>query len=54
MLFITCSILPQEGELQLEWFLANLKDALRLESLGQILPDEWHDGFFYGMLQKKR
>lgn len=54
MLFITCSILPEEGELQLEWFLKNLQDALRLECLGQILPDKWHDGFFYGMLQKKR
>ena len=54
MLFITCSILPQEGELQMEWFVENLKDALRLECLGQILPEEWHDGFFYGMLQKKR
>jgi 16S rRNA (cytosine967-C5)-methyltransferase len=54
MLFITCSILPEEGKLQLEWFLKNLQDALRLECLGQILPDKWHDGFFYGMLQKKR
>ena len=54
LLFVTCSIFPQEGELQLEWFTENLKDALRLECLGQILPDEWHDGFYYGMLQKKR
>jgi 16S rRNA (cytosine967-C5)-methyltransferase len=54
LLFVTCSIFPQEGELQLEWFAENLKDALRLDSLGQILPDEWHDGFYYGMLQKKR
>jgi len=54
LLFVTCSIFPQEGELQLEWFAENLKDALRLECLGQILPDEWHDGFYYGMLQKKR
>jgi 16S rRNA (cytosine967-C5)-methyltransferase len=54
LLFVTCSIFPQEGELQLEWFVENLKDALRLECLGQILPNEWHDGFYYGMLQKKR
>jgi len=54
LLFVTCSIFPQEGELQLEWFTENLKDALRLECLGQILPGEWHDGFYYGMLQKKR
>ena len=54
MLFVTCSIFPQEGEEQLSWFAQNLKDALRLECLGQLLPDEWHDGFFYGMLQKNR
>jgi 16S rRNA (cytosine967-C5)-methyltransferase len=54
LLFVTCSIFPQEGELQLEWFVENLKDVLRLECLGQILPNEWHDGFYYGMLQKKR
>ncbi len=54
LLFVTCSIFPQEGEIQLEWFTENLKDALRLECLGQILPNEWHDGFYYGMLQKKR
>ncbi len=54
LLFVTCSIFPQEGELQLNWFAENLKDALRLDCLGQLLPDEWHDGFYYGMLQKKR
>ncbi|MEI7427123.1 MAG: 16S rRNA (cytosine(967)-C(5))-methyltransferase RsmB [Betaproteobacteria bacterium] len=54
MLFVTCSILPQEGEQQLEWFSNNLPDALRLDCLGQLLPNEWHDGFYYGMLQKKR
>ena len=53
MLFVTCSILPQEGEDQLSWFTTNLKDALRLKCIGQLLPGEWHDGFFYGMLQKK-
>jgi 16S rRNA (cytosine967-C5)-methyltransferase len=54
MLFVTCSILPQEGEHQLEWFSNNLPDALRIDCLGQLLPNDWHDGFYYGMLQKKR
>lgn len=54
MLYVTCSILPQEGESQIEWFLEHLKDALRLESLGQLLPNDWHDGFYYGMLEKKK
>lgn len=54
MLYVTCSILPQEGENQCEWFLNNLKDALRLDCVGQLLPNDWHDGFFYGILQKKK
>jgi 16S rRNA (cytosine967-C5)-methyltransferase len=54
MLFVTCSILPQEGEHQLEWFSNILPDALRVDCLGQLLPNDWHDGFYYGMLQKKR
>jgi 16S rRNA (cytosine967-C5)-methyltransferase len=45
--------MPQEGEDQLSWFAENLEDVLRLKCFGQLLPSEWHDGFFYGMLQKK-
>jgi 16S rRNA (cytosine967-C5)-methyltransferase len=52
MLFVTCSILPQEGEQQLSWITKNLQDALRLECFGQLLPNDWHDGFYYGLLQK--
>lgn len=54
LLFVTCSILPSEGEEQCEWFSKNLENALRLDCLGQLLPTTWHDGFFYGILQKKR
>ncbi len=54
MLYVTCSILPQEGENQCVWFLNNLKDVLRLDCAGQLLPNDWHDGFFYGILQKKK
>jgi 16S rRNA (cytosine967-C5)-methyltransferase len=54
MLFVTCSILPEEGEEQCAWFSKNLENALRLDCLGQLLPSEWHDGFFYGMFQKTR
>jgi len=54
MLYVTCSILPQEGENQIEWFLEHFKDALRLKSMGQLLPNDWHDGFYYGVLEKKK
>ena len=54
MLYVTCSILPQEGENQIEWCLEHLKDALRLNSISQLLPNDWHDGFYYGVLEKKK
>jgi 16S rRNA (cytosine967-C5)-methyltransferase len=52
MVFVTCSILPQEGEEQCIWFSKNLGNALRLDCIGQLLPNAWHDGFFYGMFEK--
>lgn len=54
MLFVSCSILPQEGGSQFKWFAENLQDALRLDCLEQLLPNEWHDGFFYGLLKKNQ
>jgi len=52
LIFVTCSILPQEGEDQYAWFSKNLENAVALPSLGQLLPSKWHDGFYYGVLQK--
>lgn len=52
LLYVTCSIFPEEGESQINWFLKNQPDAVRLPCLGQILPSEWHDGFFYALLTK--
>lgn len=61
LLYITCSVLPEEGEEQIQKFLADAADAIRLPAPGQILP--YHvvteerrqagDGFFYARLQKR-
>jgi 16S rRNA (cytosine967-C5)-methyltransferase len=53
LLYVTCSIFPEEGENQLQWLMKTFDDAIRLDCLGQLLPNKWHDGFFYGLLQKK-
>lgn len=52
LLLVTCSIFSEEGENQAKWFSKNHEDAVRLHSLGQILPTEWHDGFFYALFRK--
>nr|UOZ96297.1 Ribosomal RNA small subunit methyltransferase B [Cupriavidus sp.] len=61
LLYITCSILPEEGESQIVGFLQEATDAVRLPAPGLILP--YHeaisgelsagDGFFYARLQKR-
>ncbi|CAB3768676.1 16S rRNA (cytosine(967)-C(5))-methyltransferase RsmB [Paraburkholderia solisilvae] len=38
LLYVTCSILPDEGELQAVWFGNNHQDAVRLDAPGQLLP----------------
>ncbi len=60
MLYITCSVLPEEGEAQISRFLDETPDATRLSAPGQILPyydatetqRSAGDGFFYARLQK--
>ncbi len=60
LLYVTCSIFPQENEQQAQWF-ASTFQAQRLEAPGQLLPaqatsDEGlrvnHDGFFYALFRK--
>jgi 16S rRNA (cytosine967-C5)-methyltransferase len=62
LLYVTCSILPEEGESQAVWFESSRQDAVRLHGLGQILPGGVlpeadlmadHDGFFYARFQKR-
>jgi 16S rRNA (cytosine967-C5)-methyltransferase len=56
LLFVTCSLWPQESEAQAAAFAAR-HGALRLEAPGQLLPvggaAEDHDGLFYALFQKR-
>ncbi|XVN73543.1 Ribosomal RNA small subunit methyltransferase B [Oligella sp. MSHR50489EDL] len=58
LLYITCSIFPEEGELQAAYLAKHLPGVERLPALGQLLalPDEngivKHDGFFYALFKK--
>jgi len=57
MLYVTCSVFPQENRLQVEEFCVRHEDARRLPLQGeleqQLLPDAEHDGFYYALLGKQ-
>jgi 16S rRNA (cytosine967-C5)-methyltransferase len=58
LLYVTCSVFPAETESRIAAFMASHDDASRLAlpglpAGGQLLPDTRHDGFFYGLLQKR-
>ena len=52
LLYITCSIFPEEGEDQAKWFAAEYPNALRLSAPGQILPSATNDGFYYALFKE--
>jgi len=52
MLYVTCSIFPEEGEDQAAWFATEHGNALRLDAPGQLLPTEKNDGFYYALFKK--
>lgn len=64
LLYCTCSVFREEGEIQAQTFLANNTDAILLPSPGHCLPQSGgvsaavgdnrlnHDGFFYALFQK--
>jgi 16S rRNA (cytosine967-C5)-methyltransferase len=52
LLYVTCSVFPEEGEEQAVWFATEHADALRLGAPGQILPAELNDGFYYALFEK--
>jgi 16S rRNA (cytosine967-C5)-methyltransferase len=64
LLYVTCSIFPEENARQIEAFLAARPEAVRLpleglaedlaagDARGQLLPCADHDGFFYALLGK--
>jgi 16S rRNA (cytosine967-C5)-methyltransferase len=55
LLFVTCSLWPQESEAQAAAF-AMRNQAERLPAPGQLLPtatsNEDHDGLFYALFRK--
>ena len=57
LLFVTCSLWPQESEAQAAAFAARHTDAIRLDAPGQLLPSSGagldHDGLFYALFQKR-
>jgi 16S rRNA (cytosine967-C5)-methyltransferase len=62
LLYATCSLFHEENHAQVAAFLERHGDAVQLTPPGMHhgsrptpglwLPDEWHDGFFYALLQK--
>jgi 16S rRNA (cytosine967-C5)-methyltransferase len=57
LLYVTCSVFPQENERVVESFISRTADASR-EPLpdgepGQWLPSPEHDGFYYSLIVKK-
>lgn len=57
LLYVTCSIFPEENAEQIQAFLARHGNARRLDlpeelGKGQLLPTDTHDGFFYALLQR--
>lgn len=64
LLYVTCSIFPQEGEAQARWFESQYVDALRLPAPGQWLTEgvcpvgtsqaSPGDAFFYALFEKRQ
>ena len=57
LLYVTCSVFPQENDAVIELFLRDRADAQRLDlpagSPAQCLPEARHDGFFFALLAKR-
>ncbi len=66
LLYCTCSVFREEGELQVQAFLAHNTEALLMPSPGHLLPGDGvdgstlihnqtddHDGFYYALLEKR-
>ena len=57
LLYVTCSVFPQENESVVEAFVARAPGARRLPladgRAAQWLPEAGHDGFYYALIEKR-
>jgi 16S rRNA (cytosine967-C5)-methyltransferase len=57
LLYVTCSVFPQENDTVIDAFVAAAPDAQRIAlpdaGPAQWLPDPVHDGFYYALIEKK-
>jgi 16S rRNA (cytosine967-C5)-methyltransferase len=57
LLYVTCSVFPEENDAVVDGFLARTRGARRLPlpdgAAAQRLPDEERDGFFYALIAKQ-
>ncbi|MEY3405260.1 MAG: hypothetical protein RL161_690 [Bacteroidota bacterium] len=51
MVYATCSILPQENEAQVQWFL-NQNSEFKLMEEKHLLPSSGTDGFYMARLKR--
>jgi 16S rRNA (cytosine967-C5)-methyltransferase len=51
LLYVTCSVFPEENEAVLDAFVARSGAAPGARQ--QLLPGEEHDGFFFALLEKR-
>ena len=53
MVYATCSILPSEGEDQVQWFLKNVGERWNLIGEKRYSPEVYHaDGFYMALLER--
>lgn len=53
MVYATCSILPSEGEHQVEWFLKQVNDKWKLIGEKRYSPEVYFaDGFYMALLER--
>ncbi len=57
LLYVTCSVFPEENDAVVESFAARMPDALRLPlpqgAASTLLPGPEHDGFYFALLAKR-